>query len=792
MKKSICAVFAILLTAVLLMGCGKGGGAGEKTGGGETESASVSSGWKEKGFQVAEKVDEEIAFWPGQFTPWDHNALLKDPKAEQLYAVGYPDVHIHGGKIYRLEAISNAGRKDTRTVLEIYDTAAGESEAREITSEEMGVEPAEGSLLQGMDVLDDEQFVFFYKSSETNEENQSRPVSFQLVYTDLKGNGEAAELLPALAEKGIVKEDFSSEDPFLALSSLQCDGRGNLYIETNNRGRGNSDIYVFDRSGKCLAEYQGGEFQYVGEPLRTGEGDMIYGIYDRDGSFYRFCWVDTEAGELRTLCQANSRENIQKLLEMRGSDLYYQSYTGIVRWNVETGKRTEILSLEENAALKAQNVELIFREGKAPLLRTFQDAENKSWLVELSDTKAEEEEAVRVMDLVNSASTVGVDTGHQQMAQCVTLTNMEDPNTAFVYESASKDYDNIRDRTLTELAAGKGPDILYVTRDDLEILADKGVLMDLKGLLPEGAVEEILPGALELGTVDGKLVGLPANIFADTAVVSRDVWPEDSWTLEDWIGLVEAGKLEPLISQNGGGYFWPLATVRILTERNLENSFLIDWENRVSHFDDERFVRLLELTDVVANSLETDEENLLKGGKRAALQSLSGERSGVTDFGLAADRENGHYVGMPMEDQGGNYIDTSGLLVVNAATEKQEEIKTFLEVFLSEEVQREIPYSCLTGQGISIMGLSKDWIQYDADGTPLLRGEELTVFENGETSLDRAQAFLMKCKAAPKSYGDLSQILYEELDALYNGGRDIESTVKILNNRIQLYLNEQE
>ncbi len=50
----------------------------------------------------------------------------------------------------------------------------------------------------------------------------------------------------------------------------------------------------------------------------------------------------------------------------------------------------------------------------------------------------------------------------------------------------------------------------------------------------------------------------------------------------------------------------------------------------------------------------------------------------------------------------------------------------------------------------------------------------------------------MKCKAAPKSYGDLSQILYEELDALYNGGRDIESTVKILNNRIQLYLNEQE
>lgn len=789
MKKILCAMSALLLSALLLAGCGKDGGGQDKTGT-DGQDAALSE-WKKSGFQVSEKVEEGIELWTDRFIPWEHRELLKDPEKEQLYVLSsYSDVKICDGKIYRLEMIYRSDREGSRTVLEIFDPAVGKSTSKEISAEIIGVELEEGASLYSMDVMDEDHFVFEYVKTERNEEDQFRPIFCKMVYTDLKGNGEAVDLLPVLVEKGLLSEDFSQVNPLLVLADFRCDGRGNIYLAANNRGMGNSDFYVFTRDGKSLTEYQGDISKYVGEPLRTQEGDVIYGIYDREESGYRFCWVDTEAGELRTLCQVKGRQNIQRLLAMQGSDLYYQSPTGIVRWNVETGKRTEVFSLEENAVLKEQNVSMILREGQAPLLRTFQSSKDRSWLIELSDSEVERADAVRVADLGKIINTVGVSTGHQQVAQCATLTMMEDPNVTFAYERASsKDYDTVRDRIFAELAAGNGPDILYVTRDDLEILADKGVLMDLKGMLPSGATEEILSGALELGTVDGKLVGLPANIYADVVMVDCDVWSEDGWSLEDVIGLVEEGKLEPLFYSGGQGYFWPLASMMLIATMDLENSFLIDWENRKCHFDDERFVRMLELANVDVQSLEKDEEHLLKGGKRVAFWSLSRESS-IPDFGLEAERENGHYVGFPSGVRRGNCIDTAGLLVVNAATKRPEEVKTFLEVFLGEEVQRQIPNSGL--DGIGIKGFSKDWIRYSEDGKPLLRGQELEVFENGETSLDRAQDFLMSCRAASRSYEKLCDIIREELNALYFGGRDVKSTVDILNNRVQLYLNEQD
>lgn len=789
MKKILCAMSVFMLAALLLAGCGKDGGEQEKTGGWEQNTAL--SEWQKKGFQVSENVEEGIELWTDRFIPWDHRELLKDPDKEQLYVMSnYSDVKICDGKIYRLEMIFHSDRERARTVLEVFDTAVGTGTSQEISAEVMGVELEEGAVLYAMDVIDGDHFVFEYVKTERNEENQFRPVFCKMVYTDLKGSGETVDLLPALVEKGLLSEDFSQVNPLLVLADFRCDGRGNVYLATNNRGMGNSDFYVFSRDGKSLTEYQGDVSKYVGEPLRTQEGDMIYGIYDREESGYRFCWVDTAAGELRTLCQVAGRQNIQRLLAMQGSDLYYQSLTGIVRWNVDTGKRTEVFSLEENAVLKDQNVSMIFREGQPPLLRTFQSSKDRSWLIELSDAKVERADAVRVADLGKTVNTFGVSTGHQQVSRCVTLTTMEDPNVTYTYERAStRDYDTVRDRIFAELAAGNGPDLLYVTRDDLEILADKGVLMDLQEMLPPGAAEEILPGALELGTVDGKLVGLPANIYADTIMVSRTVWSEDAWRLEDVIGLVEEGKLEPLFYSGAQGYFWPLASMRLLTNANLEDSFLIDWENRRSHFDDERFVRLLELANVDVQSLDKDEEHVLKGGRRIGLGGLSSEES-IYDFGLAAEKENGHYVGFPTGDRRGNCIDTSGLLVVNAATKKPEEVKTFLEVFLDGEVQRQIPYQC--HEGIGIKGLSQDWIRYSEDGKPLLRGKELAVFQNGETSLDRAQEFLRNCRAKTREYGELDEILYEELNALYFGGRDVKSTVDILNNRVQLYLNEQD
>ena len=82
-----------------------------------------------------------------------------------------------------------------------------------------------------------------------------------------------------------------------------------------------------------------------------------------------------------------------------------------------------------------------------------------------------------------------------------------------------------RDRIMAEMAAGKGPDILYVNRDDMMLLQEKGVLCDLSDMIPRETKDVLIPGALGLGTVDGQLVGLVLSVEFRTMATPFEVWP---------------------------------------------------------------------------------------------------------------------------------------------------------------------------------------------------------------------------------------------------------------------------
>lgn len=72
----------------------------------------------------------------------------------------------------------------------------------------------------------------------------------------------------------------------------------------------------------------------------------------------------------------------------------------------------------------------------------------------------------------------------------------------------TQEWEALRTRTLADLTAGKGPELMVVSTDDLRMLAEKGALMDLSELVPEDIQEQLFPGVRELGTVDGVWVGL--------------------------------------------------------------------------------------------------------------------------------------------------------------------------------------------------------------------------------------------------------------------------------------------
>ena len=56
---------------------------------------------------------------------------------------------------------------------------------------------------------------------------------------------------------------------------------------------------------------------------------------------------------------------------------------------------------------------------------------------------------------------------------------------------------------MAELMSGQGPDILYVSAENMELLGQKGLLADLRGYISEESLNKVIPGVLKLGMDNG-------------------------------------------------------------------------------------------------------------------------------------------------------------------------------------------------------------------------------------------------------------------------------------------------
>lgn len=773
MRKYIKPLLPSLMLAVLF-GCGQSADRPEQT--------ENTASWRTEGFAITGKQEEEQALWAGQYLPWEHN---KSQTLEgELGELSRLDCGVCGELFWYL-----GKGQGTEYVLDIYDTSLDKSTTKSISLEELGLE---GGLtfLCDMDMWDKEHYVFRWVEYEQDENGMYYQTVDGMIYTDLATTAQPVNFRDIYLERGICQVEFASQ-PTLQSFDWCSDGEGNICVTVPIENKG-FYFYLINPNGEMILDYESTAEQSMPEILRTSEGELILLIYDDGKKCYEYMWVDTAERELRSLARMESPyPNIRQLYGMLGDDIYYRSQEeaadGIVRWNVRNGSRTQIFDLRAAGIDRRYKILMALRDGQTPALYLMKsgEGETKEWLTVLMEEKPESNGAVRVADLVVNGET------KEQVAACAVLASMEMPNLYYEYEEASAQEN--RDRILAELSQGKGPELLFVQLEDMYLLEEKGLLLDIGELLPEGIQKELLPGALKIGTVEGKLMGVPVAIRAETLAVATDIWAEDTWGLEDVIGLMEEGKLTGAIRNcppyRMGKYMEPSLTVLSLVNHSLADSFLIDWERRKCHFDDERFIRLLELTYMDLSSTPTDAEAWLNGGKDI-LQGYFMDRTDFLDFFAHMDVEDGCIVGYPTESACGSYlIAEGGVLVVSANIKQKEAAVCFLETLLGEELQAQTTTLCMSVRKL----VPEDYIIEEDSGRILYMGNnkrEIAVFADGDTALHRAKAFLESCEASPPGYNQISKIIVEEISAMYAGGKSPETVADNINSRVQLYLDE--
>lgn len=785
MKKYISVLLASLVLTIL-SGCGQ---PGDVTSLPESETEGEAAQWKIEGFAAPGKLENEQIFWTEQYLPWEHKSTNLADGAEELIHWDYGvcgELFWHFGEERGADGMGVRGPQ-AEYVLEIYDTVSGECTVKRFTPGELGLEVGLG-YLESMDMLDGEHYVFRWVDYEQDGDGMYCQTVDRMVYTDLGGDLQIADIRESCLEKGILQEAYTKQ---YALQSLnwRCDGKGNIcvidYKEDGSRG-----FYLFDQSGELLLEYEGTPKQNFVEPLRTPDGELILPVYDETEKCYEFLWADAAEGELRSMARVEtSFPYIGQMYGMLGDDIYYRSWAmseeGIIKWNIKSGRRVQVFDFQTAGLDTSYRTMLALREGQTPVLRLtkYKDGKTREWIAALAQQRPTDDGAIRVANLAG-------DGYGPTLTECAVMASMDTPDYRYEYEDASAQ--EARDRILIELSQGKGPDLLFVSLEDMRMLEEKGLLLDIGQLIPGELQEELLPGAMEIGTVGDRFLGMPMEVTAQTMAVAADTWPEDTWRLEDVIDLMEEGKLTGAIRSPFGGmndYADPSLTVLTLVGYSLGDSFLIDWEKRESHFDDERFIRLLELTGTDMSGIRQDTDTWLNGGKDFRWEYFP-FTADFLNFFAHMEEEGGRIVGYPTEGVCGSYLTSNGVLVVNANIAHKEAAAYYLETLLGDEVQLKISM-----KGLSVRKLSpENYIVEEEDGRLVYLGgshaSEIPVFQDGTTSIHRAKTFLESCVGAPPRDTQIIWIIAEELSTMYAENKSPQTAAKIINSRVQLYLDE--
>lgn len=791
MKKTITSLFCILAVTAL-SACSsqadKPSQAEQETMS-ETESGSSPAQWKTEGFATPGETDTDTSLWAGEYLPWESQDNAGSA-ANSLIRLDYGvcgNLFWHFGTESRTDGLVQHG-PEGKYILEIYDTTRKEYTVKRFSPEELGLENELG-FLDGMDLIDRDHYMFRWLEYEQDQDDMYRQTADKMVYTNLAGEIHITDLWETYLENGIEQEELTIL-PLVQSLNCRCDGKGNTYTMTQ-KGSGGFTFYLFDPNGLLLLKHGEDRLQMTVEPLRTPDGELILPVYNSAEKIYEFLWADTAAGELRSIGQMEaSSTSIAQMYGMLGDEIYYRRQAGeensIISWNIKDGRRVQVFDFKAAGIGIGFQTLLALQEGQTPVLRLTKTGTGgqTDWLTTLTAEKPADDGIIRVADLTQNEFASSSET----IVKCTALASIENPNFRYEYEDASAQ--EIRDRILAELSQGQGPDLLFVSREDMYLLEEKGLLLDMEDLLPGELREKLLPGALELGTIDGTLFGMPATVKAETIMIAGDTWPEDTWSLEDVTSLMENGSLKAAfysLAMNAA-YSSPPVTVLDLVKYSLGESSLIDWTDRKSLFNGDGFLRLLKATQKDIHDTFPESETWLNEGTHLIACEFSHE-SFYDDFFTHMEAESGKLIGYPTSGSCGNYLVTDGILVINANTARREAASCFLETLLGEELQSKELKNAI---GLSVRKISpEDELDQDiVSGKIFYKGREMTVFQDGTTPLHRAAAFLEGCVAPQPVSPQIYNILYEELFAMYAENKSPEATADIINSRIQLYLDE--
>lgn len=611
-------------------------------------------------------------------------------------------------------------------------------------------------------------------------------------------------------------EDFQQyQQSILSPSGMYADSEGNLIL-WDYEGK----AYLFDASG-----------QYLGSDIISGQ--MIQGklidagkqgcfLVCQDGNSqdpiftYLFQKVDFSVGRLGAAESRSLADARQSSLEtpsvLSGYDfgILISTNSGLYSYDHDTGVVSELFSWQSGSVnVDGSSIQAIrFLQEDFPMenlkgytaLTGNPEGVSDSGSIPKADPVFEafsfssrfgNAEIVRVGYLdrgyvpEKQTVTLGISWTTQKLGQLVRSFNRASAE----YEVVMKSYEDVNVFT-EELIQNPSqiPDILDISWLNRDMLEKKGLLEDLKPYLKKSDVireEDILEAVLEACESDGKLTSMMTGFSIYSLTTSAETVPLEGWTYDQFFALSEEYPDSKLLNAYNPSSVW------VLLSHTMDS--YIDWEEGICHFDSPEFIRLLE--NINSLKYPENQENQTTFYEDAETRKLLKKEFLLyyDDYRSPYDyirrqvqyKDKAWNVGFPT--QSGELcflLQPTMQFAIYGNSANKDGAWAFLEFMLSEEQQ--------SWYGSEYAGFP---VRKSAFDVYLMKPySAVYTFQDDNPSEETAEAIrkMVEDMRVEQSamVGQPYVIIQEEIQAYFAGDKTVEQCADIIQNRVQLYLDE--
>ena len=355
-----------------------------------------------------------------------------------------------------------------------------------------------------------------------------------------------------------------------------------------------------------------------------------------------------------------------------------------------------------------------------------------------------------------------------------------------------------------DIVSGNVPDIIALSADQpIEKYRNKGVFMDLKPLFDKDEDLkgiEILPNILKAMTTGDKMYTVIPEFMVGTMITrARFAEGKNSLTYQD---------CEDIMKQNNVTYQTAYGLTDKKTALGMGIIFAgdkyMDTPNKKCSFDSEGFIKLLEFANNFPNEMDYDKYDEYEGYYKTN-QALFAFAD-FSRFGDYKRYKQGIFgddialVGLP-NDEGVNEaaIYPTGMYAISAQTKYPEIAWDFVKSFFTDEYQNNIEYGFPVTKSAfeeaKKKSLDRPYKMVDGkkeyeDEIYYIDGKEVTLSPLTQEEADIVADYVLSIEKFYDYNTDVHNIITEEAEAYFSGQKSAEEVAKIIQSRINIYINE--